>query len=525
MTDILIPPDIVPQEESIELVDDSTSVFRPSLAPGNTQRAQQAEPRLKVTQTWKSLRLEDKARMMAALGQLKGRYNSLRALVGYARRGSFPATELLSNNTFANGTTGWGAAGDATIAVSDRLMKVTRNATTTGSSQVRQTATYSAIYRPYAARAAVQAGRGNTTFVLYIDDSTNSVNQSAVGSGQRIIAIVPEASTSGLFSLYESSSTGPLAGDYFITPWTSLTQCLLVDNGQNLLTYSDQFDNAAWTKTAVTINANDSGTVAPDGTQTEDNIVETTAASAHYVTQSATCSSAAIDICITVALKTLGRNYCWLQLSEAIGSTSIAQYFNLSTGAIATQGTAGANWANVRAFSKPLGNGWYQFTLIARKTNTATNITAFIGSAIADATSSYTGNTGFGMYNWRATLAQSSVPVRLVQTTSAASTGTSQTGNALYVKGGPASATASLQLEDPVEINGELKMLTASLDFDAAGLGYLQFSPALVRSPADNDPVIIGQPLGKFMLSENPKWTNQYGKYADLTLTFEHIYE
>lgn len=536
MTDVLIPPDIVPQEENIELVDDSTSVFRPSLAPGNTQRAQQAEPRLKVTQTWKSLRLEDKARMMAMLGRLKGRYNSLRALVGYGKRGSFPSTELLTNNTFANGTTGWDAytAANTDVTVSDRILKATRKIGTSYNYIKRSSATTVSQYAAYSLRAYIFLGRqsNSPTYEIFAGSSLGSGDfcdsiYSSISEGSIISASGVSISTNAFIGFGDngSVSSGSLSGDSFYISFSSLTQCILVDNRSNLLIRSDEIDNAAWIKARCSVVANTA--VAPDGTVTGDGLIEdSTATSTHGITPNIniTISSEANSYCYCSILKANTRSWAYINLIEATGSTAATGWFNLSVGVVGSIST-GSNWSNVRLAISDIGNGWFACFLIARKTNSATVLSPQVFMTTGDNISTYSGDGSSSIYVWRQGLSQSSTPFNPSQTTSSAVAAVAQTGSSLHVKCGPVSATGSLKTGDLVEINGELKMLTAQLDFDAAGLGYMQFAPALLRSPADNDPVIIGQPLGKFMLSENPKWTNQFGQYADLTLTFEHIYE
>jgi hypothetical protein len=172
-----------------------------------------------------------------------------------------------------------------------------------------------------------------------------------------------------------------------------------------------------------------------------------------------------------------------------------------------------------------MGNGWYSVAIVARKTSSATSVTAIIGLSTGDTVQSYSGDGASLIYAWRATLAQSSVPTRLVQTTSAATSGTSQTGSALYVKGLPASTSGLLTCDDVVEVNGECLQLTASLDSDAAGLGYLQFKPSLFRSPSDNDPIIVNAPMPKMKLKSSASWTNQFGLYSDFEIVMEQHYE
>jgi hypothetical protein len=116
--------------------------------------------------------------------------------------------------------------------------------------------------------------------------------------------------------------------------------------------------------------------------------------------------------------------------------------------------------------------------------------------------------------------------MRLAQTTSSALTsGTAQTGGSLYVKGLPASTNGLLEVNDWVEVANQLKQVTARLNSDAAGLGYLQFRPALGDSPADNDPVIINQPFGRFIYSGQQKeLENMFGVYGDVEMNLEEVY-
>jgi hypothetical protein len=173
-------------------------------------------------------------------------------------------------------------------------------------------------------------------------------------------------------------------------------------------------------------------------------------------------------------------------------------------------------------FSSDLGNGWRQYSIVARKTNNDTAVTCFIGAATADAVTSYAGNTGFGMFNWRATLAQSGVPVKLTQTTSTATSGTSQTGSGITVKGGPASSAGSLLAGDLVQVGSQLQEVVAPVNFDASGLGYLQMHRPLRSAPADNAPVIINNPMGKFIISNNENGLEDApGNVSNVELQFE----
>lgn len=102
--------------------------------------------------------------------------------------------------------------------------------------------------------------------------------------------------------------------------------------------------------------------------------------------------------------------------------------------------------------------------------------------------------------------------------------GGSQTGNALTVDALPTSTSALLLPGDFFSVGGEIKFATNILDGDSSGAGYLQFEPALVRSPLDNDPIVIFDPIGKFLVS-NIHVDNKFGTTAVVTYDLEHIYE
>ena len=86
------------------------------------------------------------------------------------------------------------------------------------------------------------------------------------------------------------------------------------------------------------------------------------------------------------------------------------------------------------------------------------------------------------------------------------------------------SANGLLLADDFFEIGGELKQCTAPLNSDASGLGYLQFRPLLAGAPADNDPVFINQPMGRFKLMNSYEYDNEFGLYMDATVELTEVY-
>jgi hypothetical protein len=76
-----------------------------------------------------------------------------------------------------------------------------------------------------------------------------------------------------LFSVIPSDGSGDLSVVRATTATRVNSAGLVELVPYNLLQYSEQFDNAAWTKSNVTITAND--TTAPNGTTTADKIAQT----------------------------------------------------------------------------------------------------------------------------------------------------------------------------------------------------------------------------------------------------------
>lgn len=525
MSEVFLSPWIEPERELEEPLDEGSSVFAAQFAPGLAQRQSYGGLRPKFSRLH-TVRGEEKAQLIAALKATRGRYNVLRTRIHQKLRGSFPSAEAISNNTFSNGTTGFSAASAASLSVNDRVLRSTIVAQgAAGNFFLRAANVAVTQYAPYVARIMVSGAKfGTGTWHVGLRDASNNLlNSSSATSAPGLLSqsVVPFESTLTV-DLRINSFAGVLAGDFANVSYVSLSRCALIDNGPNLLLQSDEFDTT-WTATRASVDDQSAGTTAPDGTSTADSIIEdSSAATDHYVDQAVVISSAVGDYAFAVALKAGARTWARLLLTENVsGSASV--YVNLSTGELGTVAGSG-NWSNARAFVRSLGDGWYYVCLVARKISSSTNLNVRIYIAEGNGDVVFTGNGASNIYAWRATLAQSSVPTRLVQTTTAASSGTSQTGNALHVKGLPASEDGLLLPGDWFEINGELKQCTAALNSDAAGLGYLQFEPALFRSPSDNDPIIIKDPMGKFLVS-NIKIDNEFGVQARVSYDIEHIYE
>lgn len=180
----------------------------------------------------------------------------------------------------------------------------------------------------------------------------------------------------------------------------------------NLVTYSEQFDNAAWTKSNTTITANT--IVAPDGALTGDKLVEDTSSGNHDVRQSVTTTAA--DHSFSVYLKSSERQFALLWNATA----DFGRVFNLSNGTVS--GTV-TGVTQATASISNVGNGWYRCTITGTCTAASNNFRIY---AMTDATTfSYTGDGYSGIYIWGAQLeagafATSYIPTVASQVTRAA---------------------------------------------------------------------------------------------------------
>lgn len=197
---------------------------------------------------------------------------------------------------------------------------------------------------------------------------------------------------------------GPSAG--FYDPVTVST---------NLLTYSEQMDNAAWTKAAVTAAA---GTfVAPDGTASADKVVETATTAAHTLSETSTVVAGSL-LTASVYLKQGERSYAQLSIDDGTSNGLFAN-FNLTLGTIDTASAArGTGTVTAAASITNAGNGWWKCTVsgtIAPAATTARTLVSLSATTAAAFSSSYLGDITKGVYVWGAQLELGSVVSPYIQ--------------------------------------------------------------------------------------------------------------
>lgn len=502
MPDILFPPDLVPNTMMFG-VDDFTAVDESATTGGMQSSALYGTRRWHLRMDFSVISRKNGllARFEALTASLRGRANRVWISPAPAAklRGSFPASEMYSNNDFGAGAAGWSADAHFSTSAIDKGLRITRNASIAFASSLVGGPVIS-VGIPYCVRLFINAGKGNETQAFA--DFTNSINLGAASISQGMLEACYTAPSGGAVVVGLQNQVTGTAGNYFDAKWASFSRGAQIDNGVNLLLNSDTpGSGTGWALTAAT--ATSAVASGPDGALDAWSLTETTANSGHFADQNSTVSSDAGDYTASAFVFAGLRNWCFLQIFD--GANTASAWFNASTGALGSV-SIGTNFALISQRIVSYGNGWFRIILTIRKSSAATVLQMTIGSSTADLTTNFVGSAASpALFTWRASFAPSSVPVAPIQTSTTAQTGTLQTGYALNLKGLPVSTQGLLLEGDVVEClmpaNSQLLRIVSRLDSDAAGLGTLFFENALKQSPADGAGVVVQQPMGRFVLA------------------------
>ena len=193
---------------------------------------------------------------------------------------------------------------------------------------------------------------------------------------------------------------------------------LLVEGqATNNIRYSQQFDNAAWSKTDITVTAN--ATTSPDGTANADLMTEGTAGTANCV-QAPIVTTASSAISASIFAKPSANNdWIIFLLRDGGGSNGLTAYANITSGTIGTVSTVGSA-TSVGGQIVAAANGFWRIEVWATFPAGSSNLQIQIRSATADGNSSRVDNAAY--YLWQAQAGLGARPSSPVVTTSAAVT-------------------------------------------------------------------------------------------------------
>tara|TARA_R110002074_G_scaffold381268_2_gene560250 strand:+ start:7461 stop:8678 length:1218 start_codon:yes stop_codon:yes gene_type:complete len=235
------------------------------------------------------------------------------------------------------------------------------------------------------------------------------------------LALIPASQGSKLFSVLPSNGSG----DFDFTRASAATRInkngfietvasgvsrldysgggcpslLLEHTATNLITYSELFSDAYWTKAGSSVT---SGSASPSGDTSAFKLVEDTSTGGHLMQVVASVSNTTVYTA-SVFVKYAGRE--WIRFTDAQSSNRI--HFNTQTGVFGViSGTV------IDYKSTPLDNGWYKISITTASVATAYALR--VSLAETDNDTSYTGDGTSGIYIFGAQLEQGSYPTSYI---------------------------------------------------------------------------------------------------------------
>ena len=250
---------------------------------------------------------------------------------------------------------------------------------------------------------------------LAYQDAANIAGPVGVGGALTVVGAASMASATVTNAV--EAGGGAVAEQLVVDNFTAASSAVLRGGSTNLLTYSEQFNDAAWAKGTASITAN--AIVAPDGTLTGDKFIPNSGETggASTVVQTLSKSATATTYTLTSYAKAGEFSSVRLYFNQQgnTGNRCEATY-NVSTGAISSISNVGT-FTGASASMVLVGNGWYRCVLTAT-TSTETGIQF----RFANAVSGQNGDGTSGIFIWGAQLNTGATPAAYLQTVATAVT-------------------------------------------------------------------------------------------------------
>jgi hypothetical protein len=218
------------------------------------------------------------------------------------------------------------------------------------------------------------------------------------------LVITPNAVEEGkIFSIKPTDGSGDLSVVRATTATEVGSDGVIQDVPYNLFSYSEQFENAYWTKTNGAITPN--SIIAPNGTLTADLFAENTATGEHVVLKGNLFQGTG-NYTFSGWVKSNGRN---VRITER-NNTAFGATFNLTNGTF-----SGVTGAGTTVSIQRNADGWCFITINFVFTTSINFQLAY--NLTNDISTSYTGNGTSGIYLWGAQLVKGTEPKEYFPTT------------------------------------------------------------------------------------------------------------
>lgn len=215
-------------------------------------------------------------------------------------------------------------------------------------------------------------------------------------------------------------------------PLTGVCKGLIVESAAIFQdAFSQQFDNAAWTKVRASVSPN--AAISPDGLMTADKLVEDASIGNTHGMSSAYNFVSGTYYVVLAFVKACERTSLGIAFPSAPFGASVRYDFTLAgSGAAALITNGSGNSANII----PTGCGWYIVLVKAQATTTASgSINILLKN---DSSASYDGDGVSGIYLWEAKMYAGSFPVSTLPTgweTASATSNNIGTGSKTFAVG------------------------------------------------------------------------------------------
>jgi len=203
-------------------------------------------------------------------------------------------------------------------------------------------------------------------------------------------------------------------------PITLQPKGLLIEESRtNLLTYSQDFSNAAWTKDTNVSNSSGTNT-APDGTLTANTISYSASTTGWRATFQATSQAVSTTYTVSLYAKKSASNFLFIRATAVAGNPYA--WFNLATGTVGTVQSGITSTSITYA-----GSGWYRCS-ITFTTGPSIAVNR-IDIGLTDADGGSTATLGASAFVWGAQLEAGAFATSYIPTTAAAVTRAADSAN------------------------------------------------------------------------------------------------